>query len=302
MNKKTLIFGLLMFGIFGLISTASAYLTVTAVSPAANSWNNYTNTTCPFTFNATSNETITCELFINGTAYLINNSVTSTNNSVMYANATLDEGLHSWNVTCNNSVDSNSTTPRNINLDRSAPSSVTIAYPGNWDWVGDTNVTITATAIDLYNASMHCNITIDGLLKNESFLVTNNTAFTHTELDVTEGTHEVEITCVDGLGFGTTSSMITYKVKEDTETGHPVGVCTGGREWNWATQKCCGVGEFYDPSNYKCRVRATWEVVETPAVTTPSVEMPDIQMDQKTLLVMGAIMLVLVVGYFQIKD
>ncbi len=317
MERRNFILGMIL-GIL-LISAASA-MTVTLISPTDNSWQTYTNNTAPFTFNVTNSNTsaATCKLTVDGLAASSNLSAPNNTASVVfYANFTLTEGNHVWNVTCNTTNGSHAggfngmATTRTVRLDRSAPSSITINWPTAEQEITTKNLSVSVTAIDLYNGTFDCYMSSDGHVVNASQRVANNTA---TNLGwaagLTEGTHGVTVTCTDLLSNSLTSSIRIFKVKVSEGSGRAVGICSGGAEWNPIEKRCCNIGEYFDLGSYRCRVRATGQVQQpqttqptyyrAPAAAAVPINIGGFQTTQDDLLLFGLIGVILVGGYFKL--
>ena len=94
-------------------------LDYTITSPVDNSYNQKTNDTLAFTFNAdhSYNDTFECYLYVNGAIVYHNDSVNDAETTTMYSNGTFSDATYTWNLRCDE-VNSSSYT---FIIDNTAP-------------------------------------------------------------------------------------------------------------------------------------------------------------------------------------
>jgi len=109
------VFIVFMFGMTNL------WADVNLVSPENASATNADNDTIQFIYNQTGtlSGTVSCTLFIDGVESGSNISVNANENTTQYANHSLNESLHLWNVMCTNGTDNEFSVNNTLIIDRS---------------------------------------------------------------------------------------------------------------------------------------------------------------------------------------
>ncbi len=153
--------GVLLFAI--LFFSAKATITsITLTSPENNSWTN--DSTPDFTFTAISDidDNFTCELFIDGSGYGVEN-VTNGTATTITANNSLSDGSHNWFINCTDVNGTTKSETRIINVDTVPPSTTASAVKSDGStytfntWTNSPYVNVTLTCSD---SDSGCNVTL----------------------------------------------------------------------------------------------------------------------------------------------
>jgi len=116
------IFCLIVFMVIGLFVIADGISAVILELPTNSSWTNGDNNTIEFIFNYNGeNATASCELFIGGVGFGVNDSVLNNTNTTLFANDTISDGSYNWSVTCTNGTNTASSSNFTINVDTTPP-------------------------------------------------------------------------------------------------------------------------------------------------------------------------------------
>ncbi|MEM4337074.1 MAG: hypothetical protein QXG86_03650, partial [Candidatus Woesearchaeota archaeon] len=182
--------------------------------------NNYIN----FNWTAINGQdtTLECNITING---IVNASeVLSQNNTpTNYTITGFSEGRYYWNVTCvDDSGNINISQTRVFTIDTTAPI-ILLNAPTNGST--QTEFKFNWTAIDNFDTSIICNLTIDNAIKGINILSLNNTPTTYRIGSLSAGTHLWNVTCRDDANNKNTSETRVFSIKIIRES-RPTG---GGR-------------------------------------------------------------------------
>jgi len=186
--------------------------TITLNSPATG---NYTSNNQPtFNFTATDNmDTIMgCELFIDNIGY---GTTTANNNTptTITANDTLTDGIHYWNITCSDELQSNTSETRNITVDTQIPT-VYAMSPLDNNWTNATSVNFIFNVTD-NSATLFCRLYINDVLADANGTTLNNTPTTLTA-SPPEGNHTWYVNCTDNAsntGQSTPRNLLVDRTK-----------------------------------------------------------------------------------------
>ncbi|MBN1377196.1 hypothetical protein JW949_02580 [Candidatus Woesearchaeota archaeon] len=185
MNKKSvfnfiIVFFLIMFVLVWFVS--AAFDSINLISPSDNNWTNGTNNTITFTFNYTGNvSNSSCTLYIDGSAYGTNSTVLNNTNTIIYANNTITEGSHFWNVTCNDTFEIKNSSTYNLIVDRTVPK-VNISTP--WGIISSNNTyPISFNYIDELSLNASCTLYFNDTF-NDAAYGTNSTTLNNTNTTI----------------------------------------------------------------------------------------------------------------------
>jgi PGF-pre-PGF domain-containing protein len=213
MKNKVVVYSL-MFIVFAFFVNGA--ISILNISPSNNYYAN--NQTPTFSFDIYGNtSTNNCTLYIDELPYGTNESIVN-GTVVMVANDTLSEAAHTWYVNCSDEYGMNTTGPRTINIDVTAPTVINVS-------VSDSLITNSDTGyfyVDiLFNESMNTailpNITFDpsllGALNpcSASWISTNRTLiYNCTIVDINATVIDVNINI--SLARDLASNMMTNNV------------------------------------------------------------------------------------------
>jgi hypothetical protein len=154
-----------------------------------------------------------CSLLIDGAANQTNASAVTNGANNTFAIANLVNGMHSWNVRCYDTSDTEgSGVDRLIVSDRSGIV-VGLNAPTPGQVITTTPVLFNFTFNDTLSTNATCNLTVDGTASgvNANFTSYNNTLTTRSQT-VTNGLHRWNVTCVDLGGNGNISATRNFTV------------------------------------------------------------------------------------------
>jgi len=185
---------------------------VTLISPANNHKDN--DGVISFIYNATDNTGFTnCSLYINGV-------INKTNSSPIlnYQNNAFDvegflEGNYNWTVECFDlSSSSNKPSPRNFSMDLYKPT-IVLNSPSNSGTSLLSNIYFNFTANDTFDSSLNCNLTVNGIIMNNSVARSGNLT-TILITNLTDGLKSWNVTCADDTLNSNTSATWTVNITE----------------------------------------------------------------------------------------
>ncbi|MFH0701679.1 MAG: hypothetical protein V2A62_04540, partial [Candidatus Woesearchaeota archaeon] len=185
---------------------------VNLVSPNA-TWS--TTATPSFTFNYTDAGTASCTLYVGATGYRTNSSVTNNTNTVLIANASLNQGSNSWYVNCTDQA-SNVGTPgysMTTLVDSIYPTSLVNNVNGRSSGLSTNNNTLiinfTANDTNIINWTLAVYNSTWGLLQNWTESQGNLSAV-ETYTATANGTYYVNLTVRDNATNVNTTSFTIY--------------------------------------------------------------------------------------------
>ncbi len=179
------------------------------------------------TFNFTATDTVAsildCNLTLDPTntsgGEVINSSTTVPNGTEMTFINTIEEGIHTWNILCLDSVSlSNQSDNQTLTVDSSTPSSVTLNNPADGANSSSTSFDFNWTVFDNIDSSLLCNLTIDSVVNQSDVESTNGTDTNFTLGGFTDGAHDWNVTCVDDAGNTNSSSTFSFTVSTSAPT------------------------------------------------------------------------------------
>ncbi len=172
------------------------------VSPASGL--NTSSTALDFIFNETDPvyATVPCNLTVDGSVV---NSTTAANSTLAdMGYSPLDEGTHTWNVSCVDDADNSGTSlTRSFTVDTTAPS-VSLDSPDNQSISSSSSVAFNFTPTDNLAQTMSCSIFLDDVL-NQSKASANGTETTFTISGIADGDHTWYVQCTDNANNTDTS-------------------------------------------------------------------------------------------------
>jgi hypothetical protein len=198
---------------------------------------NSSSSTVIFNWTATDNldTNMTCNLTIDS---IVNATIDSPNNTLTnYAISGLSEGSHLWNLTCtDNASNSNTSETRNVTIDISAPTFITLTTDPSTAAGLDlgTNITVMAnlseniTSIEtvilqrkLSTESNYTNITMILNSTDSQYYITFNAT--------DEGTYNLRLWTNDSAGNAATSTIVNKTIQQEkTWTRSPTTLATSG--------------------------------------------------------------------------
>jgi hypothetical protein len=163
-----------------------------------------------------------CSIFINNTLNLTSYNVTKT--IIHHYNISgFNNGTYDWNVVCfDNSSSENvgNSSLRNFSviIDEENPI-ISLIFPGNDSQLVTGNITFIYNVTDVISNISNCSITLDGVLNQTNYTVTENTNQSFNITGINDGNHNWSITCTDGSdNFNNiTSELRVFLISEDTE-------------------------------------------------------------------------------------
>lgn len=224
--KKKVGLGIIMFLVVIIIVQAAITNIVTYSPPGLSStnWTNATNNTIPFTFKYVGNETqVNCTLYIDQTKYGTNRTVQNDTNVTFYANNTISQGAHTWNITCDDGHENKSSIQREINIDREDPSVLLIQQPNGTTSLDKNIFNFTYNVTDNYAVTLICTLYLSPIEYFFGSLIGPN--LNETDASVPEGAisnftnklldddeYTWRITCADEAGNEENSEIRTLTV------------------------------------------------------------------------------------------
>ncbi len=130
--------------------------------------------------------------------------------------AGINEGMHNWTVNCTDS-DVNYYAPEPWTFYRDiSPPSIILNSPDNNSGINynNTRVYFNLTAIDILDNAIQCNLTIDGVVRDPNFWVSNNSPIRRNVLSsvIGQGTHTWNVTCWDQVKNINTSEVRMFNL------------------------------------------------------------------------------------------
>ena len=175
--------------------------TITLDSPVEN----YNSSSANVTFNWTVIDNVATYLLcnitlddaINNSAYIVAANDTRQN----YTIENIPDGNHPINVTCYDwAFNLNTTEMRNITVDTTKPNNITLDAPAEGYNSDSSSVTFNWTVFDNVAGYLYCNLTFDGIVNNTAYIIaTNSTRQNYTVDGISDGDHEMNVTCYDWM-------------------------------------------------------------------------------------------------------
>jgi len=199
-----------ILGAMLLLLVAPAYADITSWTLTSPPDLNYTNDTTPsFNFTAVSNNatTFSCTLYINGTGYDSNNSVSNNTATILTANTSLSDGQYKWWINCTDNSTSKSP-ERTITIDTIYPSVSYVNPPTSGDAYETVTIKIQVSDTNLN----YCRLVWSGT--TETFDNSNSTHYWETK-QLQQGQKYIFYAyCVDKVGQKNTTSSLTIYGKQ----------------------------------------------------------------------------------------
>jgi hypothetical protein len=180
--------------------------------------NTNTSTAQPnFNFTAASdiNTTFTCELFIDDTGYGQNTSTSNNTATIIQANTSISQGVHSWYINCTDVNGTQQSATRTLTVDTTTPS-INLNSPVDNLNTSSTSLNLSFTATDNLASTMSCELILDGSINQTNNSVSNNTATIFTVSSLSQGQHTWNVNCTDNANNEGTGTQRTLTV--DTTT------------------------------------------------------------------------------------
>ncbi|MBD3260059.1 hypothetical protein GF371_05545 [Candidatus Woesearchaeota archaeon] len=166
-----------------------------------------------FTWNVTDNvdANLSCNLTIDGIVNATN--ITSANGLLTnYTVTGLNDGTHSWNVTCaDDDGNINTSKTRTFLVDTKLPG-VNLIFPPNNHYTSQTGFNFTWIAVNGFDTNLTCNLTIDGAVNASNIASLNNTLTNYSVGGLSEGAHTWNVTCVDDANNVNISETRTFTI------------------------------------------------------------------------------------------
>ncbi|MHA1859365.1 MAG: hypothetical protein ACTSUU_07970, partial [Candidatus Thorarchaeota archaeon] len=169
-------------------------------------------TTILFNYTPTDTSTISnCSLYVDG-SYNQSNATSIENGVPNNFSVSLTEGSHNWSVECTDEFGWNTLSEtRNLTIDTTKPW-ITLAVPTPGETFLGGLVQFNYTAYDNEDASLTCNITIDGIVEDPNIPSPNGTPVIR-NLEVGDGFKVWNVTCVDNARNTNVSETRNFTVQ-----------------------------------------------------------------------------------------
>ncbi|MFH0798326.1 MAG: PGF-pre-PGF domain-containing protein [Candidatus Woesearchaeota archaeon] len=177
---------------------------------------NTTQSTIDFNFSGVDNvaTTLNCTLGLDGVG--MNKSSLGANNTLLNVQVTgIPNGVHYWNASCrDNASNLNSSIQTfTFTVDSLKPHTMNISWPTEDYNSSSADVNVNWTATDNVAAALYCNVTLDGAVNNTAYKISvNGTMDNYTIIGMSNGRHELNVTCYDGLFNFNTTGLINITV------------------------------------------------------------------------------------------
>ncbi|MFH1630768.1 MAG: Ig-like domain-containing protein [Candidatus Aenigmatarchaeota archaeon] len=203
-----------MFIMFALVFVASAnIISFTPDTPADANWTNDATPDFIFTAVSDTNETLSCELFLDGVGYGTNESVSNATATNITANASLADAEYEWFINCTDDggTTSNVTTNRTITIDTTNPDIILIS-PDNDTNSTETSMNFVFNVTDNLATILNCSLYFDSVINqtNGSVASGENTTISVSGLD--DGNYQWTIVCLDNASNNDTSTTRVLNV------------------------------------------------------------------------------------------
>ncbi len=188
--------------------------TVTLNSLANDSWTN--DTTPPLQFTAVDNQdtNMTCTARLYNSSLIESKTVYASNNTATAFTfaTTLSDGTYYWNISCDdNAGNTGDSATWILHVDTTSPS--LIVYTQNNSNFTDGNVQILINVTDNMDTAMVCKVYEGANAKSTDHSASNNTNTTITTYELSDGTHNLLVKCLDEAG-NSDSTALTVNVAQ----------------------------------------------------------------------------------------
>jgi hypothetical protein len=205
----------LLFGVVlatDFVSAKKLYISITLNQPANNTqFNNTQDINFNFTAIDDQNTTLNCSIYLDDTLNQTNNSVQN-NTLTNFLITGISYGQHSWYISCTNGSSSNVSETRYFSINDTQPPIITSNFPPQQYSTSSTSINFNWTAIDNADASLLCNLTIDGNVNASNIGSQNNSATNYTVTGFANGLHSWNVTCWDNASNINTSETRNFTV------------------------------------------------------------------------------------------
>jgi len=210
---------LLVISVILTLFALFAYATVNSVSlgtPSDLSWTSNPTPTFNFSSISSINDTLICELFVDGNGYFRNE--TTLNNTWTYVtpNTTLANGTHTWYVNCTDSENSLLSSTITLYVDTANPVS-SITSPSNNSWTTDTTPELLITITDNLGNPINYVVYANGVSR-ASGTVANGTSTSVNLSALSQGVYIINVQATDNASNVANSSTWTLKVDTTAPT------------------------------------------------------------------------------------
>jgi hypothetical protein len=166
-----------------------------------------------FNFTATDdqNTILSCSIYLDDTLNQTNNSVQN-NTLTNFLITGISYGQHSWYINCTDGSSSNVSEIRYFSINDTLPPIITLNFPPQQYSTSSTSINFNWTAIDNADASLLCNLTIDGNVNASNIGSQNNSATNYTVTGFANGLHSWNVTCWDNASNINTSETRNFTV------------------------------------------------------------------------------------------
>ena len=155
-----------------------------------------------FNFTATDNlaSAMNCSIFLDGILNQTNNN--TLNGSLTNFNIpSIPDGQHNWSISCNDSINANSSGNRSFLVD-TAPPIVKLYSPGNNALFNASTVDFNFTASDDIAPTLACSLYIDSILNQTNLSMVSGSTFDFLVNGIPEGVHNWQVRCNDSMNTG----------------------------------------------------------------------------------------------------
>jgi hypothetical protein len=185
---------------------------VDLVHPENNSWVNLSSFDFTYYVNDVDDDLAYCELYIDGVYNQTNSSTITDGANNNFSISGLSQGEHNWSVNCTDAGSkSNSSNTWIFYVDTYFPQ-IDLIYPEIDGVLGSNDVEFNFSVLDNLDSSLTCNLTIDGLVEDESFEAVNGSYTNRTIFDLSVGDHLWNVSCIDEAGNLNTSETRNFTI------------------------------------------------------------------------------------------
>ncbi len=202
-----------IFGISAVrtLQVDNAAPAITLNAPTNNTFSGNSGQTFNFTATDNVDTSLNCSLFLDAVRNATNETV-SNGTATLFTASGLSEGQHNWNISCSDDAgNSNTSETRIFTIDLVAPT-IALNAPADSSNTTATSTNFNWTAIDSFDVSLTCNLTVDGRVNQTNIGSVNNSATNASVGGFADGLHSWNVTCADNATNTNTSATRSFRV------------------------------------------------------------------------------------------
>ncbi len=160
---------------------------------------------------------LNCSLIFNSVLEEHNQTAILNNTENSFVKTGLDEGVYNWTVGCYDlSENYFEDTVRNFSVDLNEPE-INLVSPINNSLVNFSDVYFNFTVMDSLDSELICSLTLNGVVIDDSFSVSNGTFSSRLEENLTDGAKQWKLTCSDDSAREGLSDTFEFNLSENPE-------------------------------------------------------------------------------------